>query len=364
MGRWVACWHLGCLLGDSRNICPIRPLPFALRSLSGIVMESPKKKGRREIWTPRDEVTVEDLAAADVAIERWTKPDQTERVLGAFDALKAKYGYEKALKGIFGQFISSGLAPGSIETYMTYIVDARRPSTNQEWLVKARVMEAAQRMHADADTRQAPDVSTENLVRLLELDRVTSFDWIVTYLCIVTGNRPSDLVELRVKQFVLAEDPASFAIQYRLTKAQKKRGKRRQLQFPFHFMPEIAAFYNRFRDFFGRYVSEHDHKWKPFEELSTSAYLQRLQTNYKNLFPTKKKKPDKDDEASPHITTYSFRVRYLNLVFDRCNGDFNIYKKYTLHIDDKMVQAHYRRFPAQAQAVVSSSGSEGDDDSD
>ncbi len=71
-----------------------------------------RKRGRPALWTPCDEIRDEDIAAADAEIDRWALADQTVRVLTAFDALKAKYGYAKALKGIFGQFIRSPLAPG------------------------------------------------------------------------------------------------------------------------------------------------------------------------------------------------------------------------------------------------------------
>jgi integrase len=279
---------------------------------------SPGRRGRR-LWWPRV-AAPEDLRRA-AELENAYGPGANgktkERVCADFADLQTlnAVSAEEALPIFAGQALLAGLAAGTLETYMKYLRTFFRGSsyaTYSHWLG------IVERAHADAETRHAPDHGSSflhDVVRTAEKGRDQAMG-AVLWVLLTCGARVRDLVRLRRRQ--IAVDDEMLCIQFRLTKNRAKRALRVTLNVPVHWAGKASMRTKRF-------INRGDPNERPFGHLSATKVNRAL----KRLAPK-------------HTTTYSFRRRFFNDIYDHMPRRDTT--AYTLHLDEKTIEAFYQRW--------------------
>ena len=177
------------------------------------------KKGRPKLWVPAL-VTDEEKARGLQLLTDYGTPDDAEvRVVRDFHLFLTinelqPTGYAMLLW--CGQCLVAGLGPGSLETYGTFV---RKVLPRGDPMIR-KLTKALMRQHADFDTKSAPVVSDEDLIKIMLL--LPEELGAGVFLMLVAGLRPIALKWLRRKQIISrnrTRDPTTLVyIQVRVDK--------------------------------------------------------------------------------------------------------------------------------------------------
>ena len=127
-----------------------------------------------------------------------------------------------------GQMEDDGMEPGTIEQYCQYV--------NAPWEVK----KAAEKAHANAVTRHAPDMSDDDLVKIVKNCQKPSLQ-ATLFLMLNTGCHAQDAKRLRRSQVEWYNDPdgrACIQVSWFWTKSiQKRKDRLGAVKYPFVMPP-------------------------------------------------------------------------------------------------------------------------------
>lgn len=267
-------------------------------------------RGRRCLWRPAV-VTTEDIAAADALDSQYGSDDRTacriRRQFGDFARIN-ELGLCAAVKAFIGQATRVGLRASTLNTYLGYLAPILRHCPEyHRW---AKIIALA---HADADSRTAPDCTLSHLRKLVAKSQ--KHDRCLLWVMLSTGARVADLARLRRKQIQVTE-AGELQIQFRIMKNRRRRRFRVTLAVPLSWAgvpgPDTLA-----------EIANGD----PEQRLFGSHTANVVNSILARLSTTK-------------VTTYSFRRRYINSLFDLFEEEEKV-KKYTLHLDIETVKAFY-----------------------
>ena len=328
------------------------PIPKGVKKPRSRKQKKVVKRGRPVKWVPAI-LSEEHVDHANRVLHEYGIDDsQRQRVLlnwHVFLAMNDLASTGEALLKWVGQAECAGLLPGSVHTYATHIRTAIPHGDN---LVK-RVMKAVMRKHADHETSQALFVPFEELVIIIEgiEDRVLRT---MCYVMLVAGLRPNGARWLRHTQ--MAAEPVDdqailLDVQVRVDKNAWKRVHRDQLSLRRDFTPLLAGFPSDVRKCInGRAANQQQ---RPFWSITNTAINNALRSVSESL-------------GTQRATSTSFRKSYMQRTFDRCSGDMDEVRKWTLHHSKFVTKAHYFQWRnigyADPEAQSSSDESEGNSD--
>ena len=303
------------------------------------------KKGRPKLWVPAL-VTDEEKARGLQLLTDYGTPDDAEvRVVRDFHLFLTinelqPTGYAMLLW--CGQCLVAGLGPGSLETYGTFV---RKVLPRGDPMIR-KLTKALMRQHADFDTKSAPVVSDEDLIKIMLLlpEELRAG----VFLMLVAGLRPIALKWLRRKQIISrnrTRDPTTLVyIQVRVDKNAWKRVHRNELAIPRTWtsladVPEELA--RQFRDG----APEHRLFWSGHSATELNQALAKVAK----------------ENGLPRATSTSYRHAYMNRLFEIFSGDMEQIKLYTLHHSRFVTKAHYYLWAGERPApgdIASSSDEE------
>jgi len=281
-------------------------------------------------WTP-EELTEQDKTEADdlfrtyaiddsgrlAAIEKWK----------TFLALNVLQPCGESLRLWVGQAKRSGLGPGSRHTYATYF---KSTIPRDDPLVK-KVMKSVMRAHADYDTSQAPFVEFADLCRIIEaIEDLTMRA--MCYVMLIAGLRPEGARWLRHSQLnaepqdATSEKQILLIVQVRVDKNAWKRVHRDELSLLRSFTPTLLSFPTEVRKRINGRSDMQDSR--PFWNYSNTALNNALRSVA-------------ESHSLPHATSTSFRKSYMQRTFERCKGNMDEVKRWTLHHSKFVTKAHY-----------------------
>ena len=214
-----------------------------------------------------------------------------------------------------------GLAWSTIHTYVNYVHDCvyGRPDHRHEAALYLQAKKLVGCAHADESSRfVATDTSIEEL-RVCLRATVPEHKAIL-WFCIATGTRVRDAMRLRRSQLTLGD--RKLQVEFRLTKNRRVRALRRRVVFPLSWScappPEVA-----------RYVRDGDGDVRLFGNWNAAAFNKEL------------KSACLISEIPNKLTSYSVRRRFIDRVKKVFPDDDAKVLRFTLHLDSKMIHAHY-----------------------
>lgn len=225
-----------------------------------------------------------------------------------------------AVEKLIGQWLNSGLRPSTCETYLKYLQPLIIKETREREKI-SEIRRCIEAMHADSDTRIAPQLSSDSLTRILSLTkgRLQAFLWIMYQ----TGLRSKAISVLRRKQIKYCAQQG-LRIQIWLDKNHRHRHLRVTLSIPPMLLSPITKTTKTI-------IEEGLPDERPFQNFTAN----HVNNNLRRLC-------QRHGITSP--TTYSWRRAYMNRVKSFCKGDAQEMKKYTLHLSNSITEAHYIDF--------------------
>lgn len=277
--------------------------------------------GRTPLWTPRPS-TARDVIAGAAWVSRYGPCLETERRVVAnfkeFCSL-SHLARENAYVPYVGQLCNAGLSAGTISQYVKFVT--RGDHGDDAYCVR----KASEASHADAVTKHAPDISTEQAIQVIRaLETEEEDQACAVWMMLATGARPADLQRLRgeaVKVTLIngkrgVRVGSDLRVTWRWTKGIHKHSHRREMTYPLKALPSPPK----------RLSALLKNGPRPFT-LSATALNKAL-----------KELADKPSTPPiPRMTCYSFR----RLFCENCRVQGLDVKKMMMHAADTMVAAHY-----------------------
>ena len=306
-------------------------------------------KGRVSKWVPKVMDDTDQTAALEFMGMYATTSAAAERVqtnFRLFLSLNEMASGGEALMLWVGQCVVAGLAPGTIDTYATYL---RRLMPRDDPVARS-VFKAIQKQHADAETTHAADILDADLIRIINrvADPVMQAG---LFILLVAGLRPNGLRWLRRKQ-AKARLPADDAevlihIQIRVDKNAWKRVHRNELSLPRSWTAHMG--FDKFPAQVQAYLSEGDPEERLFWGLSNGAINKALAAvaTLHHL---------------PCATGTTFRRAYMNRLFNGFDGDLEKIRPWTLHHSKMVTKAHYYQWKGEAATPGEAASSSDEDD--
>jgi len=191
--------------------------------------------GRRPLFRPRV-ATAEDASVYQTLVDTYALDanDATRRrVVADFGSFAATNGLTDrpctCLKLWLGACHRDGLAWSTIDTYSGYITKATLPvlalGDRQEWLSIRAVIRA---VHADSDTKAAPTVCRDHLIRILASPSLSLRVRQAIAAIAFTGCRLADARRWRRKQVFFGT--RALKVEVHLSKNRRRRSKRRTIR--------------------------------------------------------------------------------------------------------------------------------------
>lgn len=128
-----------------------------------------------------------------------------------------------------GQMKNSGLAAGTIRTYLRHVIGEKGRNLLQWQLVKG-----VEAWHASETTRHAPDLPLKDIIRFIQ-DLSESEGKNLLWLMAATGSRAADAARLTSEQVHIQCDGGRYTcleIEWRLTKTARTRRQRVRTKYP------------------------------------------------------------------------------------------------------------------------------------
>jgi hypothetical protein len=225
--------------------------------------------------------------------------------------------YTECFHPWIGHLRRQGMAPGTVDTYMTYVLRALLSKRDQ--IPLSRLIKAVRVAHSDADTQCAKILNLQECRRVLCYFRNSPKHYSALSLLMASGLRLMDLTWIRRKQ-IQFDDGDVFSIQVRVAKNRKRRQLRAHLKPRWSWVDGLDPIVKRYLNSLG-----------PDDRLININDAARIMTALRSL--------------NEGVTSYSFRKFYILGIVHRFPKQ--VWVDWTLHMSSKMVDAHYNSTEVQ-----------------
>jgi integrase len=289
-------------------------------------MPAPRK------FTPQP-IAQKDYDAVESILAEWINHKSRDRVIDEFQKFCTTNEVRPAA-GIFpwvGQMLRADLARSTIETYFTYVLPvAKRDAKDYKefWKLKD-LQKAVQAHHANTPhVKRARMVTDDDIKRIDQLEEAPRM---ILKTMLVTGCRVADIVRWERAQ-IRKVTTAAIDIEIRVNKGRRKMSRRKRLAFK----PRNVLSVEVPQDLIAFWEARSDPHEFPFKDWDVNKINRLLPRG---------------------VTTYSFRRHYIHDIRVYCDNDTEKMKEFTLHLNPKILDAHYHE-----EDMEESSGDDDDDD--